>query len=567
MKVPFLHKRTDDTSSKLANTDDTSSKLANIGKENTGTTVMGNGNITNVNMLSNNPTELTNEEKQSLKEFFLDDFKQLPIFNSSTYYSIEEYQPLSLSLKKDDLDTFMSEEELFEELNQAKKVNLLIIGDIGSGKTTLVKRLVYDAFSTQSLNQYDFIFYIDLANMDDNVTDIQSLVSTQYHHILPQRSATIKIDLNAKNLFIFDGLDKIKSQSQKSLFYKIQKPIPYKIIVSRNNSININEINHAGGILYVDGFKEIEELNEITPENKLEKLENANNSFTSFVKKLLTFNKQNRENEEILSLCYFLRQEKLLDIAKNPLILTHLSHMKSYKGITKLEFFRTINTFLIFEYHHFIYDNEQFDTMKYQELEMFTKRKLYTIAHYMYKEGEANHYLISMVTEKEELYHVLQFGFLKTNEFKANVFPRPYSFIHQMFKNIFVAEKLFLDYQDEENRTMIGDLLQNMFKEESQQILIFFYHLYREKKNYDEYFKNINDTIQTSIEKLEKEDIGKVIGFLYNTKVIVNNFNSKVGEYRSNIQELDLILQGTFNEKLTYIVQYHDEFNKKHKVA
>ena len=104
---------------------------------------------------------------------------------------------------------------MFHDLIKIDKLNLLLIGDMGSGKTSILNSLIREYYKDYDYNQYN-----------DNVLYLNSLKEQGINYyrtdvkIFCQTSSIIK---NKKKIVIFDDLDLINEQCQQIFRNSIDK--------------------------------------------------------------------------------------------------------------------------------------------------------------------------------------------------------------------------------------------------------------------------------------------------------------------------------------------------------
>ena len=124
---------------------------------------------------------------------------------------INKFQPLYL----DDFEMSETMKKMFQDLINIDKLNLLLIGDMGSGKTAILNSLIREYYKDYDYNQYN-----------DNVLYLNSLKEQGINYyrtdvkIFCQTSSIIK---NKKKIVIFDDLDLINEQCQQIFRNSIDK--------------------------------------------------------------------------------------------------------------------------------------------------------------------------------------------------------------------------------------------------------------------------------------------------------------------------------------------------------
>jgi len=116
---------------------------------------------------------------------------------------INKFQPLYLN------DFEFSEEmiNLFKTLIDMDNLNILLIGDMGCGKTSILNALIREYYKEQNLNNYS-----------ENVLHINSLKEqgiNYYRNDVKTFCQTCSIIKNKKKIVVLDDIDLINEQSQQ----------------------------------------------------------------------------------------------------------------------------------------------------------------------------------------------------------------------------------------------------------------------------------------------------------------------------------------------------------------
>jgi DNA polymerase III delta prime subunit len=116
---------------------------------------------------------------------------------------INKFQPLYF-------DNFESDDQIINILKiliQMDNLNILFIGDMGSGKTTILNALIREYYATYSENQYE-----------NNILHINSLKEqgiNYYRNDVKTFCQTCSLIKNKKKIVILDDIDLINEQSQQ----------------------------------------------------------------------------------------------------------------------------------------------------------------------------------------------------------------------------------------------------------------------------------------------------------------------------------------------------------------
>uniref|UniRef100_A0A6C0EGC7 AAA+ ATPase domain-containing protein n=1 Tax=viral metagenome TaxID=1070528 RepID=A0A6C0EGC7_9ZZZZ len=154
---------------------------------------------------------------------------------------------------------------MFHDLIKIDKLNLLLIGDMGSGKTAILNSLIREYYKDYDFNQYN-----------DNVLYLNSLKEQGINYyrtdvkIFCQTSSIIK---NKKKIVIFDDLDLINEQCQQIFRNSIDKySHNVHFIASCSNMQKVIESIQSRFIIVK--IKQLERENLIKIMEKIKKTEN-----------------------------------------------------------------------------------------------------------------------------------------------------------------------------------------------------------------------------------------------------------------------------------------------------
>ncbi|KAF2365211.1 P-loop containing nucleoside triphosphate hydrolase, partial [Trinorchestia longiramus] len=139
-----------------------------------------------------------------------------------SYYKVrlpEVFSPVKLSMKGPEYVTqtkIVDQYQLLVNECCADPLNNIIIleGGVGSGKTALVKMLIYDFLNEsthkfENLNEFQFVYYICCRN--NSIPTRQDFIRVTYPDLYPfARVEDLEsVIFGSRNLFIFDGLDEL----------------------------------------------------------------------------------------------------------------------------------------------------------------------------------------------------------------------------------------------------------------------------------------------------------------------------------------------------------------------
>jgi len=174
---------------------------------------------------------------------------------------INKFQPIYLN----DFEMSETMKTMFHDLIKIDKLNLLLIGDMGSGKTSILNSLIREYYKDYDYNQYN-----------DNVLYLNSLKEQGINYyrtdvkIFCQTSSIIK---NKKKIVIFDDLDLINEQCQQIFRNSIDKySHNVHFIASCSNMQKVIESIQSRFIIVK--IKKIERENLIKIIEKIKKTEN-----------------------------------------------------------------------------------------------------------------------------------------------------------------------------------------------------------------------------------------------------------------------------------------------------
>lgn len=106
-------------------------------------------------------------------------------------------------------------EQLFEpshDENKARGLNVLLYGAVGTGKSTVVRKLVLDWCAGSTLSQFKLLLPFsceDLSHLS-KPTSLRDLVGRKYIHLRRTSYLSGDVDKAKDVLFIFNGMEKMK---------------------------------------------------------------------------------------------------------------------------------------------------------------------------------------------------------------------------------------------------------------------------------------------------------------------------------------------------------------------
>jgi len=473
IKKKVTSNRTDELTSKNSINGDSNNINSTLQTNAVGNNIGRDQNNYYIDSQGNHRINLSEDQEliKNIHTHIINEFEYINIvnynFNSNSSNSQlllnEYYQKLEIGYN----NSTICESSLLNKINNHKKVNFLIKGDIGSGKTTLIKYLVFKILNNQQYDKYSLVIYIRLKDiMDEKNLNITDLIKKQYARVLKQDSNVIYEFNDKKTLIILDGLHSINSKF-KNKFYEIIKGY-HTIILSRNNSINLKE-------LYVNETFEVKGFNLNIFKDQIDKygkkkimeesdIEISKEKIIEFLKKL------GYSSGKIYFLSRFLnKNENLFKIAQKPLILMNFLNPKflsnEISDINILdeniyEFFIRITNYFSSEYNehieneNMIYGRKYFNTTELQELAMNDLENLAYKSFLMNKHIDQE--IINETLKSDEFEDILKLGLLTTNElFNNNIENSKYKFINELFKSVFIARKI----NDSKDKKIILNLL------------------------------------------------------------------------------------------------------------
>jgi len=188
--------------------------------------------------------------------------------------------------------------------NVFMKVNCAtIIGDAGSGKSTLVKHLFINAIATK----YAVPVLIELRYLNDFDGSFETYITKKILETEVSENENILAKLLAKGVFVFflDGYDELKSDAKK------------KIVESINNFVTNNEKNKY--IITSRPYSDIEQLQQFT-NMKIKPLSHKSGEIDAFIKKQL--DGEIELAQKIIESIVQTDSDVIKSFLKNPLLLT-----------------------------------------------------------------------------------------------------------------------------------------------------------------------------------------------------------------------------------------------------
>jgi len=492
------------------------------------------------------------EFRVKLQRYYANVFSKLKIFNSTQVLHIDNYYQ---ELLIEDEEKSYSEDEIFEKLDK-RDIQYLFKGDIGSGKSTFVQYLCYKwSQDNKILNSYRLIIYLRLRNLNSSITNITDLVQVQYRGLVNNFNVNEFIfEYQDEILFIFDGLDEIRNQECRENFYKINQFIENSIIVSRNNSININKL-YLNGIFCIKGFKDIkEQIENIYSEADLRRVKKEK-GIIKYIFSLFDMDLNGKKIELLRAILYLSGNKDLINLLQRPLFLIFMKN-----NIYKLDneddenneyrFYSSIIENLILEYNKNIdfksyninlerypYNNEN------RQLKYFIVDKLSFVAFEKFNDNQKLLGKNLKFLKAEEVNYMLFLGFLKTNDYRVVKENSRYEFINEIFQKYFISQYI----ANCPNLTDFKRYIQIVKSEEKYDVFAFLNFILKDKKKENEHkilvklFGEVIDSI---------EDIEVEIKLLAKTQIEIENLDKKIEEYEKFIDSLDRIKQKILKNKL-----------------
>nr|XP_055052445.1 NLR family member X1 isoform X2 [Misgurnus anguillicaudatus] len=109
----------------------------------------------------------------------------------------------------------LSVEQLFEadhDENKARGLNVLLYGAVGTGKSTVVRKLVLDWCAGSALTQFKLLLPFSCEDLSyaSKATSLRDLVGKKYMHLRKTNYLNGDVDKAKDVLFIFNGMEKMK---------------------------------------------------------------------------------------------------------------------------------------------------------------------------------------------------------------------------------------------------------------------------------------------------------------------------------------------------------------------
>ena len=210
---------------------------------------------------------------------------------------LNKYQPKSI----DEINLNLNTNELLKQLIKLNKLNLLIIGSINSGKSSLVNIILNNIYSDKIENRENNILYINL---------LKDQGLNYYKNNLKNFCDTLTNN-NLKKTIIIEDLD-IFNENIQNLFYNVINNYSFiNFIITSNSILKIH--NSIIDLLEIIEIEKIEMPFLLNIANNINKKENLN------LQEIELINLINISNYSISNLINYFQKLLLLGNSKNSL--------------------------------------------------------------------------------------------------------------------------------------------------------------------------------------------------------------------------------------------------------
>ena len=447
-----------------------------------------------------------------LQKYYSTIFRKIKIFNRERELDIEEdYQELLIRKCNEPF----SEDKLLELIDK-KNVKCLFKGDIGCGKSTLVKYFCYKwATVEKDLNSYKLIVYLKLSNLTPDITNISDLVKVEYGGLINNFNVNeFLFEYQDEILFIFDGLDEIRSEVCRENFYKINQYIENFIITSRTNSIDINRL-YLNSILTIDGFRDYKKLKSIYSNRDF----NRDEKFIKYILKLFNIKVESEKFELLRAILYLRSDKNLLNLLQKPLFLIFMRNNLDKSKENDYLFYSAIIEDLILEYNKNIHITDILNLDRYNHLsneKMKIKRFIIDQLSFIAFENLLEKNLKFLTTT--EVDYILSLGFLKSDNYTTVKENSKYRFINKIFQKYFLSKYI----KKEQNLTKFKEHIEIIKRDKKIDVFAFLnISLDKSSKEYTILVKNFTELIR------DTNNIELEIKLLSRTQIKINNLDIK----------------------------------------
>ncbi len=485
--------------------------------------------------------------QDKIKHYYQQEFSTISMYNSPIRLNSEEYfQNLSLNQNQ-------NQEHLLALLNgNSSPFRYLLEGNIGVGKTALLKHIAYLWSIRKSLAHYDLVLYIDLSRLKEKVSDMSDIVSSYYKPLLDSTDVLSQFDTI---LYLCDGMDKIYDWEIKNEFLHILQFQKYTLITSRRYLIDINLL-YFGEIMILDGFEY-----RFSNIGKIENADNPDALQNSTIPLLKYINKINYEKSNTLGkIVNFIQNDKdLEELSQNPLFLKliidimiseeknseeknseeknseekNLGYYNKYIILLKLIEYIILH---LNDYRYVLQHNQQFDELLNSNEKVREEISLYyaKVVKKIKFDSPINRTNITTFLNVNQASLMVLSAFLETSSRDNCVKDSQYAFIHRYLHLHFFA----YSFTDEKDFTEFNERL-NKIQDDDKKFALYAFLNHIFTSYYSDRKKRERERVYEKFEKdIENIEVGKKIDLLYAVGIPISQktFDPIAKEYKDKIK-------------------------------